>query len=120
MAPLLTGFCGARMETGRANPMFEIMRSALSLLVALAVAGCTPMAYQKAGVTTAQTRADEQECRSMAAREVLPMGIWIPGRPFGWRPRHYFGDPLLDRMHAEGSLADFCMRARGYELRAPT
>lgn len=95
----------------------KIMRSALPLLIALAAAGCAPMAYQKAGVTAAQASVDEQECRSMAARETLPMGMWIPGRPFGWRPRHYFGDPLLDRMQAESSLADFCMRARGYELR---
>lgn len=95
----------------------KVMRSLALLTIVLAVAGCTPMAHQRAGVTTAQTRADEQECRSMAAREVLPMGMWIPGRPFGGRPRHYFGDPLLDRMHAESSLADFCMRARGYELR---
>lgn len=97
---------------------FVIMRSAHFLMAALAVAGCTPMAYQKAGVTTTQATADEQDCRSLAAREVPPLGMWLPGRPFVWRHRRYFGDPLLDRMQAESGLADFCMRARGYELKA--
>lgn len=90
------------------------MRCALSLLILLAVAGCAPMAYQKAGVTTTQVSADEQECRSMAAREAPPIGMWVPGRPFG--RRHPFG--MLDRMQTESGLADFCMRARGYELKA--
>lgn len=98
--------------------MFEPMRSALSLLTLLAVVGCTPMAYQKAGVTAMQATADEHECRSLAAREVPPMGMWIHRRPFGSARHRYFGDPLLDRMQAESSLADFCMRARGYEMKA--
>lgn len=99
-------------------PCFMTMRSALFLLAALAVVGCTPMAYQKAGVTTAQAAADEQDCRSLAAREAPPLGMWLPGRPFGRGHRLTFGDPLLDRMQAERGLADFCMRVRGYELKA--
>lgn len=97
---------------------FIVMRSGLFLMAALAVAGCTPMAYQKAGVTTTQATADEQDCRSLAAREAPSLGMWLPGRPFGSGRRRFFGDPLLDRMQAESGLADFCMRARGYELKA--
>ena len=98
-------------------PCFVPMRSALFLLAALAVAGCTQMAYQKAGVTTTQAAADEQDCRSLAAREAPSLGMWLPGRPFGWGHRRTLGDPLLDRMRAESGLADFCMRVRGYELK---
>lgn len=89
------------------------MRIVLLIAVAASLAGCAPMAYQKAGVTPTQATADEMDCRSMAAREALPMGLW---RPRGWRRYPYFGDPMLNRMQEESSLADFCMRARGYHL----
>lgn len=90
------------------------MRTIVPIVAALALAGCAPMAYQKAGVTPQQVTADEQECRSMAAREAWPMWAWP--RPYGWRRYPYFGDPMLNRMQEESSLADFCMRARGYNL----
>lgn len=90
------------------------MRIALSIALALAVAGCTPMAYQKAGVTPQQAFVDEQDCRSMAAREAWPLWAWP--RHHGRRRYPSFGDPLLNRMQEESSLSDFCMRARGYSL----
>jgi hypothetical protein len=94
------------------------MRSAV-LLLAVAVAGCTPMGYARPGATLAQARADEQECRGLAAREMMPPPLFLPapyGHPAYRRVRPLFGDPLLDRMRAESDLADFCMRARGYTL----
>lgn len=94
--------------------MFMCMRYLLSVATVVAVAGCTPMAYQKAGVTQQQASVDEMDCRSMAAREALPMWAWP--RPYGRRRYPYFGDLFLNRVQEESSLADFCMRARGYNL----
>ena len=101
------------METETRPAMLMRMRFFVLLALALVVAGCAPMAYQKAGVSAQQAKADEQDCRSMAAREALPLGAL---RPFGWRRYGAFGDPLLSRMQEESSLSDFCMRARGYNL----
>lgn len=84
------------------------------VLVLLAVAGCTPMAYQKAGVTSDRASVEEMECRSMAAREATPP-LWYWRPYYGWR-RPYFGDPMLSRMQEEAGLSDFCMRSRGYQL----
>lgn len=101
------------METGAQIAMFKGMRIMLPVAMALALAGCAPMAYQKAGATPQQATVDEQDCRSMAAREALPMWAW---RPYGWRRYGYASDPFLYRMQEESSLSDFCMRARGYNL----
>lgn len=102
------------METGYPAAMFMGMRLLVPLAIVLCLTGCTPMAYQKAGVTQQQASVDEMDCRSMAAREAWPMWAWP--RPYGRRRYPYFGDPLLNRMQEESSLSDFCMRARGYNL----
>ena len=90
------------------------MRMTLTIAIALTLAGCAPMAYQKSGATPQQATADEKDCRSMAAREAWPMWAWP--RPYGWRRQPYLGDPMLNRMQEESSLSDFCMRSRGYSL----
>jgi len=102
------------METDGPAAMFMDMRFLVPLAIVLGLTGCTPMAYQKAGVTSQQATADEMDCRSMAAREAWPMWAWP--RPYGRRRYPYFGDPFLNRMQEESSLSDFCMRARGYNL----
>jgi len=110
------------------------MKPILALLAgALFLAACTPMAFQKPGVTAVQAQTDSEECRVLADREAMrqPRWPWPPHafghgfRPHGFDPfgpRHY-SSLSLDRMRAERDLADFCMRARGYELQpvpAPT
>ena len=92
------------------------MKRALPLLILLATSACAPMAYTRPGVSLAQAESDERDCRRLAAREAAPMFGMGP-YPYRYpRYRPFFGDPLLDRMQNESSLADFCMRSRGYSL----
>jgi len=115
------------MARGRGTAYLFGMKPMLPLLgAALLLAGCTPMAFQKPGVTEAQALTDSAECRALADREAMraPWWPWSPhGFGHGFR-RHVF-DPFgpryhsglsIERMRAERDLADFCMRARGYEL----
>jgi hypothetical protein len=101
------------LGTGAAAAYQLFMKGCVLLLVA-GLAACTPVAYQKPGVTALESEADQRDCRMMAMREAhSPFGL-------GWGPSGYrrwvFSDPLLDRMRNESALADFCMRARGYRL----
>ena len=99
----------------------------IAVLVVL-VAACTPMAWVKPDATPAQFAADSQECEQEAWREARwnYMGYhaaftpWMYrdafGRPFAGRPFGPFYDPFGDRYMEETRLANFCMRAKGYEL----
>ncbi len=91
---------------------------------ALLLAGCTPMAFQKPGVTEAQAQTDSAECQALADREAM-RDPWWPWSPYGYGFRPHVFDPFrtrsqsglsIERMRAERDLAEFCMRARGYEL----
>jgi hypothetical protein len=98
-------------------------------LAALAVvlAGCTPMRWEKADLTPAQFQADEQECRQKALREAQ-VRSWqyqsalgpvfardASGRGFYVLPGTAI-DPYGRQMVEEQRLAQSCMEAKGYRL----
>ncbi len=98
------------------------------VLIALQLAGCTPMQWQRAVATPEQLRADEQECRSLAWREASyrswqyqsMMGPVFArdatGRGFFVWPSGSMVDPYGYQLADEQRLAQFCMESRGYEL----
>jgi hypothetical protein len=98
--------------------------SAILLLLASA---CAPMEWVKPDATPEQVAADAQQCEQEAWREAQsaymgygPFTPWMYrngfGSPFAGRPFGPFYDPLGDRYMEESRLANFCMRAKGYEL----
>jgi hypothetical protein len=106
------------------------MRPALVLLAASGfAAGCTPVQWVKPDATPAQYQQDYAQCRNDAWREAYfrswmyrPLSSFAGLDPLG---RHYlfwpagpFGDPYGDAFIEETRLADFCMRAKGYQLEA--
>lgn len=116
------------MASRIAAAYLSTMKPTLPLVTgALLLVACTPVAFQKPGVTVEQAQADSDECRVLADREAMRAPRW----PWASFPRsHAYGphafDPFwprkfsslsFERMRAERDLADFCMRARGYELR---
>jgi len=97
----------------------------------LAVAACASMEWTRSDATAVQVEADTQACRDMAWREANRMawgGYYYYGSigplytdPFGrrmyaWPYYSPFADPYGYRFLEEARLADFCMRAKGYEL----
>lgn len=104
-------------------PMKRLL--ALVSLVA-ALAACAPMEWTRGDATPEQREADMRACRDQAWREATwnafhyygPTGVFAD--PFGrrtlWPYYSPFGDPFGDRFLEESRLANFCMRAKGYEL----
>lgn len=101
----------------------------LTLLIAaiLPAAACTPMQWVRSDAGPAQLAQDSNQCRNEAMREAFRRTWFAPwvygppmivrdarGRPFTVWP---WPDPFYDRFMEEARLADFCMRAKGYELR---
>jgi hypothetical protein len=104
------------------------------LLIALAtvLAGCTPMQWTRDGaVPPAEAlEKDSASCRQQAWREAQyrswayrsywgpplmrrdPFGRAFTAWPYGPSPYPFYADPAFE----ETRLADFCMRAKGYEL----
>jgi hypothetical protein len=91
------------------------------------VVACTPMQWVKADGSPEQLSQDAAQCQQEAWREARwrsfmyrPFGSTVfhdrYGRRFiGW-PYGPFGDPFGDEFMEEQRLAQFCMRAKGYEL----
>lgn len=102
-------------------------RSSLAATLLLATA-CTPMDWVKPDATPGQREADARQCQEEAWREASssymglyrPFGPWMYrdafGRPLVSYPYGPFADPFGDRYTEEQRLANFCMRAKGYEL----
>ena len=100
------------------------------LFALLTLAGCTPLQWVRDGTPpdpeTLQKDASfcrqeawrEAQYRAWAYRPTAPVMIRDPfGRrfaawPYSPYPYPFGGDPFFD----EARLADFCMRAKGYEL----
>jgi len=102
------------------------------LLCLLFLAGCTPMQWTRDGAVppTEALEQDSASCRQQAWREAQYRAwaygpYWGPafmrrdafGRtftawPYGHAPYPFYADPAFE----EARLADFCMRAKGYEL----
>lgn len=106
-----------------------MMRPVRLAAAAVALSACTPMQWVRDGAVPAPEalEKDAAACRQQAWREAQyrafayrPFGPFAmrggSGRGFyGWPYGAYaypFGDPFFE----EGRLADFCMRAKGYEL----
>ena len=89
---------------------------------------CTPMQWQKADASPEQLRADEEACRTHAAREAN-LRAWHPhtmltpvfardatgGGFFVW-PSTPMVDPYGHQLMEENRLAGFCMESKGYAL----
>lgn len=92
------------------------------------VAGCAPMQWVRADGGPAELEQDMQQCEQAAWNEANYQSFQYFGSfgPFMYRDafgRRYFGsprspfyDPFGDRFLEESRLANFCMRAKGYEL----
>lgn len=85
------------------------------------------MQWVKPGATPEQVNRDAAECQQEAWREARwrsflyrPLGPTLLhdrfGRPFAGWPYSPFADPFGDVFMEESRLANFCMRAKGYEL----
>jgi len=97
--------------------------------VLVLVSGCASVAWTKPGVTAEEFAADRRQCQQDAWQEAnwryldrtyLSGGRWSYhkklGRPLIGYPYAPFGDPIGERYIQETRFADFCMRAKGYEL----
>jgi hypothetical protein len=93
------------------------------LVLALALAGCTPMQWVKEGAGAAEAERDRAECSREAwlgaySRTTFyghPAPVTFRdahGRLVTFNPYGPFSDPLL----LEAELAERCMRGRGYRL----
>ena len=99
------------------------MRRVWIAALVLAAAGCAPMKWIKPDATPEQLAADTQQCEQAAWSEAnyyymgyRPFGPWLyRGGPF-FHPVGPFYDLYYDRTMEEQRLANFCMRAKGYEL----
>lgn len=102
-------------------------RTPILPLVLLLAAGCTPLQWVRQDAGPAQLEQDLTLCQRQAWREASwrswfyrPLGPTViqdlRGRPVLIWPYSPFGDPFGERFFEEARLADFCMRAKGYEL----
>ena len=101
------------------------------LIALVALAGCTPMQWTRDGAVPAVEvlEKDSASCRQEAWREAQyrawayrpywgpplrrdPFGRSFVAWPYTAYPSPFYGDPFFE----ETRLADFCMRAKGYEL----
>jgi len=86
-------------------------------LLALALGACTTSEWVRTGVTAEQAERDEIECQRWAWREASLRAEGFYGPPYGPFARR-FGPPRTGpgyRTVDEAFLADYCMRARGYQ-----
>ena len=96
-------------------------------LIPAALGACTPMQWVKPDAGLEQVARDTDECRTSALHEAARQSwMWsaprapivvrdAQGRRFTVWPAP---DPFQDRFVEEARLANFCMRSKGYELRA--
>jgi hypothetical protein len=98
-------------------------------LVLLLAAACAPLDWTRSDATSEQREADMSACRAQAWRETSWTSLGFRGgmgplafsdpfgrRYLGWPYYSPFADPYGDRFLEESRLANFCMRAKGYEL----
>ena len=105
------------------------MRAILVILVAVTQCACTSMEWVKSDATPEQRSDDLQVCQQEAWRAAQlydwyyrPAGATVIGRDFLGRPYVYprtpFYDPFTDPQMEEARLTNFCMKSKGYELKA--
>ena len=118
----VTVFRGASRHIS--GPM--VMRRSWIAACALLAAGCAPLQWAKSDATPEQLAVDTQQCEQAAWREAnyyyagyRPFGPWMYRDAYGGPYFHTVGpfyNPYYDGRLEEQRLADFCMRAKGYEL----
>jgi len=98
------------------------------VILALALAACTPMQWVKQDAAAEQIGRDEQECRQIAWREASTSRGWYyrpvdpvfasdsTGRGFFIWPSGSVVDPFGYQLLEENRLAQFCMESKGYSL----
>lgn len=103
-------------------------RNATIFIACVTLWACTPVHWVKPDATPEQLDIDSADCQQKAWREAQYRSWWYYGPPapylvrdpLGRRflvwPYSPFGDPFHDRFMEEGRLAQFCMRAKGWEL----
>jgi hypothetical protein len=105
-----------------------LMRSVLAVAFLVLAAGCTPMQWIKPDTAAAEGEKDLAACRQEAWRESRLSVPFFPrplpyivrdaqGRQFLVSPIG-FHDPFNDQFMEENRLTTFCMRSKGYELKA--
>jgi len=106
------------------------MKRLLTLVALLAAAGCASMEWVKDGATPEQIAEDSKQCQDSAWHETnlrwaRSFGAYGPmqyqdsvGRRFLVWPWGPFSDPYGDRYLEESRRTNYCMRARGYELKS--
>ena len=102
-------------------------RLAAGIALLLALNGCAPLYWVRPDTPPEQLEADLAHCQQEAWREASwrssfyrPLGPTLlydlHGRPYRVWPYTPFSDPFGDRFFEESRLAQFCMRAKGYDL----
>lgn len=97
----------------------------ICVLLALMLGACSTSEWARQGVTAEQADRDQIDCQRWAWREasLRTEGFYGPWYgPYGPFASRKFGPGAIDpsgyRVLDEAQLADFCMRAKGYQ-RAP-
>lgn len=81
----------------------------------LLLAGCASVAWVRPDTPPAQAQADQAQCQDLAWRDAQYAAWRQPWMP-GWGSEGPWGPWRLDPFYEQSRLADFCMRARGYQL----
>jgi hypothetical protein len=104
------------------------MKHFWTIALLMLAAACTPVQWVRPDADAAQLDADSRQCQMQAWQEARwrsfsyfgmdgPYFYRDPlGRPFLASAHGPFRDPFGDRFMEESRLANFCMRAKGYEL----
>lgn len=104
------------------------MKRSFAALAAFLAVACTPMEWTRSGASPEDLRADMQQCQQQAWQEANSQmfhyyGAYGPfpyADPFGQRfmawPDSFIHDLHGERFIEESRLANFCMRAKGWEV----
>jgi hypothetical protein len=99
-----------------------IQRRVLSLLLVSLLSACSTSEWVRQDVTAEQADREQIDCQRWAAREtsLRAEGFYGPAYgPYGPFAGRRYGagamDPSGHRMLEEARLADFCMRAKGFQ-----
>jgi hypothetical protein len=96
-----------------------------TIVLAFLVAACTPMEWVRPDAPPEQAQADSQQCQMAAWQEARWRALEYRSM---WGPAFYYDrfgravpaplafNPFADPYMEEQRLANFCMRAKGYEL----
>ncbi len=97
-----------------------------ALAVAVALAACAPMTWQRPDTSAEQARRDQAECRTIAFDQARGLALrhgLLHRRLFRWRHGHtvfgpdpFFDSPFDSPFYLRQELEYDCLRAKGYAL----